>query len=184
MHIQDRRIRTPAANIHPIFAKKNSEHPLIDYPVWVRESVNLHIQHGRDGLICISKIHVNTLQSPIFIWSSQIFLNTLDRLSWSSLKISWFSKTIRFNYVSQWLSPSWSVHQAIIAANWHASQQICFNVGWPSAMLAQWKHMVCFVFAYYTVGVQRTNPNHCVIYNYAFYFFVIYYYYSEIVDIT
>ena len=64
----------------------------MDYPVWVRKSADLHIQDGRHGLICIFEIDVNALQSLIFIRSSQIFFSTLsDRLSWSSLKISWFA---------------------------------------------------------------------------------------------
>ena len=97
-----------------------SEHPLMDYLVWVRKSANLHIKHGRHRLICISKIDVNTLQSPIFIRSSQFFFSTIDRLSWSSLKISWFAYSTWPPWANLYIqdrckcSPVANVHQIFI----------------------------------------------------------------------
>ena len=78
-----------------------SEHPLMDYPVWVRKSANLHIQHGLHGLICISKMDVNISRRQYSYDLHNIFFSTFsDRLSWSSLKISWFA-------YSTW--PPWAI---------------------------------------------------------------------------
>ena len=84
LHIQDLRERSPVANdFHPIPRFFFSEHPQMDYPAQVRKSANLHIQDYRHGLIYISTIEVNALQSSIFIRSSWNFLCTpSDKLSW------------------------------------------------------------------------------------------------------
>ena len=86
-----RRERSPAANIHPIFAKLplNSLHWII--LLKLVNSANLHIQDGSHGLIWIFKIDVklNALQSRIFIRSLRFFFWTpSDGLSYLSSKIS------------------------------------------------------------------------------------------------
>ena len=49
--------------------KKNSEYPLMYYSALVLKSANLHNQDGRHGLIYISQIEVNALQTSIFFRS-------------------------------------------------------------------------------------------------------------------
>ena len=52
----------------PIFIRSSQsliEHPLMDYPAYIRKSANLHVQDGGHGLICIFKIDVKRERSPV-----------------------------------------------------------------------------------------------------------------------
>ena len=78
--------RTPVTKIHLIFVIFFLN-TLMDYPVLSLKSADLHIQHGRHGLICISKNDVNALQSPMFI---RFFYEhpLINGFPWFSSKIS------------------------------------------------------------------------------------------------
>ena len=59
--------------VHKGGLKPNYFH-LYDRSSWSSLKIaDLHIQHGRHGIICISKIDVNALHSPMHIRSSHFF---------------------------------------------------------------------------------------------------------------